>query len=465
MMAMRAALLLAGALSTALHPPAAPPVECRPFVGEQRWIPQFHGLPELRLMPNSSGGSGSGVWWPGEMNDANTILEHEGVYHMMFQTDCVKADAAPGGLCAGGKVGSHAFSHLVSTDGVRWRRLIDAISGTPGSPYDGADGDCDGTVSFPDGIGPVLLYGADCGRGGRWPPGPVPPPPPSPPGPPSPPSPPAPPVPPPSKTCEYTSETDYKDGGIGANTWIPTAEACCAHCAATNGCAVAVFVHNPPCANGTAPADCGQCYMKSSASQPYSKPGAVSCRPKNQSQDQLATSFAPQDYPRVAVALGNASDPLLQHWSKTAKNPIAWADPAEPASFPGRVWRSSSPTAPTTNTTNTAESSAGGGGSEWSMVGVSGESGPMYRYTTKDPTLHGPWVVADRAFATTSSGMALSAGSNPDFYSLPGPTAGTAGTAGAGEPTHLVNAGKGGGFRLCVYDGAAQALRNCTEVR
>ena len=334
-----------------------------------------------------------------------------------------------------------------------------------GAPYDGADGDCDGTVSFPDGIGPVLLYGADCGRGGRWPPGPVPPPPPSPPGPPSPPSPPAPPVPPPSKTCEYTSETDYKDGGIGANTWIPTAEACCAHCAATNGCAVAVFVHNPPCANGTAPADCGQCYMKSSASQPYSKPGAVSCRPKNQSQDQLATSFAPQDYPRVAVALGNASDPLLQHWSKTAKNPIAWADPAEPASFPGRVWRSSSPTAPTTNTTNTAESSAGGGGSEWSMVGVSGESGPLYRYTTKDPTLHGPWVVADRAFATTSSGMALSAGSNPDFYSLPGPTAGTAGTAGAGEPTHLVNAGKGGGFRLCVYDGAAQALRNCTEVR
>lgn len=330
--AMAAQLILRAAAFLSLAPPvhvlstSTRPLECRPYTGDARWIPQFHGLPELRQMPSG------GIWWPGEMNDANTILEHAGVYHMMFQTDCVKSDAAPGGLCSGGKAGSHAFSHLVSTDGVRWRRLGDAISGTPGSPYDGADGDCDGTVSFPEGIGPVLLYGADCGRG-KWPPHP----PPSPPAP----TPPGPPLPP-SKDCEFHAATDYKDSGVGANAWIPTAEGCCAHCAATKDCKVAVFVHNPPCTNGTAPQDCGQCYMKSSAAQPYSKPGAVSCHPKRSRLLVSVSRTEAQDYPRVAVALGNATDPLLQHWVKTAANPIEWADPTRPASFPGRVWRSTS---------------------------------------------------------------------------------------------------------------------------
>ena len=125
-----------------------------------------------------------------------------------------------------------------------------------------------------------------------------------------------------------------------------TAEQCCAHCASTTGCAVGVFVHNPPCANGTAPQDCGQCYMKSSASQPYGKPGAISCHPKSSPPPLLlapprlaAASWRAQDYPRVAVALGNASDPLLQRWTKTSANPIQWEDPSQPASFPGRVWR------------------------------------------------------------------------------------------------------------------------------
>ena len=100
-----------------------------------------------------------------------------GVVHIMFQTDCTKADASTGGICAGGKVGAHAFAHLASTDGgAHFRRLTDALIPTPGSPYDGFDGDCDGTVSFPQGIGPVILWGADCGTG-KWPPKPPGPPP------------------------------------------------------------------------------------------------------------------------------------------------------------------------------------------------------------------------------------------------------------------------------------------------
>ena len=119
-------VLLQPVLAMAAAAASSPPLECQPFAGEERFIPQFHGLPELRRMPTAGSAAGP-IMWPGEMNDANTILEHKGVYHMMFQTDCVKEDAVSGGLCAGGKVGSHAFSHLVSTDGARWRRLDDVI--------------------------------------------------------------------------------------------------------------------------------------------------------------------------------------------------------------------------------------------------------------------------------------------------------------------------------------------------
>ena len=172
-----------GAPETAMNT-VTTPLECQPAVGELRFIPLYHPLPEMRPRPSD------GLMWPGQANDANAVFEHAGVLHIMFQTDCTKPDAnATGGICAGGKVGAHAFSHLVSEDGgVHWRRITDALIPTPGSSYDGSDGDCDGTVSFPEGIGPVIMWGANCGTG-KWPPKP-PPPPPSPP----PPPPPGPPV-------------------------------------------------------------------------------------------------------------------------------------------------------------------------------------------------------------------------------------------------------------------------------
>ena len=77
----------------------------------------------------------------------------------------------------------------------------------------------------------------------------------------------------------------------------------------------------------------------------------------------------------------NASDPLLQEWTKAADNPVAWADPTHPCSFPGRVWRGPA---------------RAGQPQHWSMVGTGARVAPdpttmagWYRYETTDPTLHG----------------------------------------------------------------------------
>ena len=117
------------------------PVECQPLSSaKSRFIPIFHPLPELRM---TAIGKHAGGLATDQANDANAVFEHAGVYHLMFQTDCTKDDAQSGGICVGGKVGGHAFSHLVSTDGAHWRRLPDALIPMNTSSYDGADGDCD----------------------------------------------------------------------------------------------------------------------------------------------------------------------------------------------------------------------------------------------------------------------------------------------------------------------------------
>ena len=267
-----------------------------------------------------------------QANDANAVFEHAGVYHLMFQTDCTKDDAQSGGICVGGKVGGHAFSHLVSTDGAHWRRLPDALIPMNTSSYDGADGDCDGTVSFPEGIGPTIMWGADCGRG-KWPP--------------------------PDATSERSRAGDY---------------------------------------------------------------------------------------PRVAVAFAvNASDLFLERWKKSENNPVEWATPSNPCSFPGRVWHSAA------NGTHPRH---------WNMVctgassGLHGTSqGPWYRMSTMDPTLHGPWVTADAEFARSENGKAFGSISSPSFYALPAPQ--------PGEPTHILNGGNQGGLLHTAYfNEATEKLEN-----
>ena len=55
---------------------------------------------------------------------------------------------------------------MVSDDGVRWRRLQDALAPpVPGNvgphPYEWGE-DCDGSLSFPEGAGPVIMFGPAC---------------------------------------------------------------------------------------------------------------------------------------------------------------------------------------------------------------------------------------------------------------------------------------------------------------
>ena len=135
--AIRPTILKSDDASVRVPPPPPPParVECRPLAGAGRLVPQYHALPELRLTKPAQQGAAP-LWWPGQANDANAIFEHEGVMHIMFQTACTKLDAQPGGICEGGKVGAHAFSHLVSEDGgARWRRIDDALKPTVGCAF------------------------------------------------------------------------------------------------------------------------------------------------------------------------------------------------------------------------------------------------------------------------------------------------------------------------------------------
>ena len=152
-------LLLLLAVAAAQPSLARPGPECLPRVGPHRWVPQFHLMgPMVRV---------DGMLWPGDLNDANGILEHRGVFHAMFQTPVwqngVNGTGQPP-ACHGDLAlcGPHAWAHVVSENGVRWRRLRDILTPTNGSAVDGVDGDCDGTLSFPEGIGPTILFGADC---------------------------------------------------------------------------------------------------------------------------------------------------------------------------------------------------------------------------------------------------------------------------------------------------------------
>ena len=59
---------------------------------------------------------------------------------------------------------------MVSDDGVRWRRLQDALAppdpandsaNVAPHPYEWGE-DCDGSLSFPEGLGPVIMFGPAC---------------------------------------------------------------------------------------------------------------------------------------------------------------------------------------------------------------------------------------------------------------------------------------------------------------
>ena len=63
------------------------------------------------------------------------------------------------------QAGGGNWTHAVSNDLVRWKRVKDALGRGPKNSTWDHSGPCDGTASFPGGsVGsaPVILYGPDC---------------------------------------------------------------------------------------------------------------------------------------------------------------------------------------------------------------------------------------------------------------------------------------------------------------
>ncbi len=132
----------------------------------------------------------------------------------------------------------------------------------------------------------------------------------------------------------------------------------------------------------------------------------------------------------VAVARpANASDPFLRDWIKDARNPIEFA--GRPCSFPGAVWDAAD-------------------GSHWNMICAVGERS-WGRYQTNDSTLHGPWSLADAAFASYPNASAgIGASSGAAFLPLFNAT--------TGEPTHVIAEGANAAFHYGTYDSRAEKL-------
>ncbi len=83
-------------------------------------------------------------------------------------------------------------------------------------------------------------------------------------------NPPPPPPPTPSAACAFVANVDYKSGGNSPGIASESPKACCALCNISVECVVGVWV-GPP----------GHCYLKTNASQPYSRPGGgrYACTP------------------------------------------------------------------------------------------------------------------------------------------------------------------------------------------
>ena len=117
-------------------------------------------------------------------------------------------------------------------------------------------------------------------------------------------------------------------------------------------------------------------------------------------------------HPKVPVAV----DPNLTAWVRDTHNPIVFADSSPPCSFPGAIWRSTA-----------------GGSVHWNLLCEPRGGRGWARYSTTDPTLHGPWALQDKAFATDKDGRTVGGCSGPGFLPLPSPR--------PGEPTHVISNG------------------------
>lgn len=74
------------------------PEECQPKNGVHMHQPQYHIIAPMFKRPENTS-----FLWPGGVNDANALYQHNGIFHMMHQCD----GAPPGVPCGGGWEGSN----------------------------------------------------------------------------------------------------------------------------------------------------------------------------------------------------------------------------------------------------------------------------------------------------------------------------------------------------------------------
>ena len=158
------AFLAAAPLNTASEPTSSFG-ECQPKLSIHAHQPQYHVIaPQFPGL--------HGATWPGGVNDVNAVFGRNNVFHIMHQCDGGPADVP----CGGGWEGAnphpnkdesnwfHSWGHVISHDLARWQRLPDAL--VPDSTnYEHGEA-CDGSVSFPETLGPVMLYGPGCDHRG-----------------------------------------------------------------------------------------------------------------------------------------------------------------------------------------------------------------------------------------------------------------------------------------------------------
>eukprot|EP01052_Picozoa_sp_SAG31_P002027 SAG31_NODE_68_length_28153_cov_23.647717_9_plen_321_part_00 len=145
------------------------------------------------------------------------------------------------------------------------------------------------------------------------------------------------------------------------------------------------------------------------------------------------------DAPRIGIArLTDPSDQnTMSRWVKDANNPISFGVGSPPCAFSGKIWR------PQLD-------------GNWSMLcAVNSYHNAWARYTTSDPSLHGPWHLADASFATYHGGpkpwpcttadavppCPVGSISAPSFLPLPP-------YEGEQTFTHMINAGGGRAYIL-----------------
>ena len=142
------------------------------------------------------------------------------------------------------------------------------------------------------------------------------------------------------------------------------------------------------------------------------------------------------DFPRVGRArAADPADPYLRDWIKGPENATFVGDPA---SFPGKVWRSED-------------------GSHWNVLGALRGESPWARYTaavTDDSMLN--WTLADASF-TKPTGIKIAAAAGDLFNPLPG--------AVPGGPTHMISSGTGNTFYLGNYDARLEQFNITSDLQ